>query len=252
MTQASAIVKQGYRAGNLIAIGAPLTDDELTEGLDHLNGYLDSLMGFELGEYFTQWQVAPRNDAPTQERWPLWPSARQLSSSQYPYPPQNVRLLINVTADQTIWFPPHPNDGARISIVDMVSPTHTITLQGNGNLIDGAAVQTGTPSELDGKQYFYRADLGNWKPFTTLTATDEPILPPTYDRLLALGVLIRLAGAFGRDLSQTQQIELDRLTRRLKTQYKQSAPAAVDPHGVLTTPLSDPDRRSLLGGDFTS
>lgn len=248
MGTASEIVTGAYRAGNLIAIGTSANADQLTEGLDALNGYLDSLLGFELGEFALEWAVAPRNNAPVQSRFPLLPQDTKLGSNTYPYPPPNARVLINVTEAASIWMPPSPADGARIALVNLASSEVTITLNGNGHTLDGSFTVTGLPSELAGRSYFYRADQGDWKSFTELSADDTPVLPSVYDYLLSLGTLSRLLGRYGRSLTGDQQAEQTRLLRRLKSQYRQPTPAEIDKDRVFTVPLADYRSKGMYNG----
>ncbi len=240
MTTGSALVNKAYREGNLINLGATITSSQETEGLEALNKFVDSLFGYELGEFAFDWPIEPRNDAPVKARYPLFPQDQFNRQQRVTnYPPPNTRILMNITADTTIWFPQAPSNGAKIVFVDVASPTATLTVQGNGRLILGSQTLADTPANLNGRQLMYRADLGNWIELAQITSTTESPFPSAYDVLLELGVLRRLAPRFGRQLSADQLSDYTRLMNRLKAQFKQETPAALDQYNTFLTPMSD-------------
>jgi len=240
MTTASALVTQAYREGNLIGLTATLTDEQATEGLTLLNDYLDSLLGFELGEFNFDWPVPPATTSPVPARFPLFPLGRDLPSNVFPYPPSNVRVLLSLTADTTIYLPQDPNDGARIMLINLISTsTFSLTIDGNGRLVKSAATVTELATALDGQMLLYRADLGGWQLTTALASDTESPLPTVYDRLLALGTFIFLAPRYGKELKQTQNLSYRRLLKRMKAQYRQ----------VVLQPSADPQPFFLPSAD---
>lgn len=249
MTIASELVNNAYREGNIVGATTTLTTEQQAEGLTALNGFLDSLYGYELGEFFFDWPLIPRNTAPVQARWPIFPRDTALQANQYPYPPPNVRILINITAPLTAYFPQAPSDGARMLFVNLASDEQTLTVQGNGRTIDGSFTVADLPSVWAGRKYLYRADLADWRSFTALAAGDTPNLPDVYDSLLELGVLTRIGARFGRSITDDQGARLQRMLARLKAQYRQETPAVVDGDGAFQRSLSDPSRGRVLGGD---
>lgn len=246
MTTASALVTQAYREGNLIGLTATLTTEQATEGLTLLNDYLDSLLGFELGEFNFDWPVPPATTSPIPARFPLFPLGRDLASNVFPHPPSNVRILMSLVADTTIFLPQDPNDGARLLFINLVSTsTFSLTIDGNGRLIKSAATVTELATSLDGQALLYRADLGGWQLTTALTSTTESPLPTVYDRLLALGTFIFLAPRYGKELKPTQNLSYKRLLKRLKAQYRQVVPEpSADPQPFFL-PAADRQRGAL-------
>lgn len=246
MTTASAIVIQAYREGNLIGLTASPTTEEATEGLTLLNDFIDSLFGYELGEYNFDWPVPPSVTASVNARFPLLPSFRELPTDVFPFPPGNVRVLMTLTADTTISLQQDPDDGARMRFINLdSSSTFSLTIEGNGRLVQSATSVTTLATALDGVELLYRADLGGWQTVIDLVSATESPLPQLYDRLLALGTYIYLAPRHGKELTATQDRSYRRLLKRLKTQYRQTVlqPSA-DPQPFFL-PAADRDRRGF-------
>ena len=250
MATGTEIVTRAYREGNLIGATASLTTAQLNEGLTELNDYIDTLYGFELGEFAFDWPIAPQNNAPVNERFPLFPRDERLIARVYPYPPSNVNIILFIDgAGQNIYFPQNPSDGARVHFINLASPENAVTIFGNGRLITGVASFSALPSELSGRRYFYRADLATWVLVEEVTATAQiATFAPVYDPLLVLGTLERLSPRFGRELTATQFERIRRLLMRLKAQYKQDTPEAVDGDNVLLVPYADQFRSRFYDG----
>lgn len=222
MATASELVKQAYRELNLVAANRELTSDQESEGLTLLNRYIDSLLGFELGELLFDWTTPPSTTSPTPARFPQFPTPRDLASDVWPYPPPNVRLLLRLLSDTTIYLQQDPDDGARMLLVDLGNDTtNNLTVNANGRLVKGADTITDTPSNLNQQLLFYRADLGNWQVIADLALTDNSPLPSKFDDLLALGVAKRLAPRFGKSLTAEAVTDHRRLLRLMKSQYRQ-------------------------------
>ena len=253
MATGSAIVKNAFREGNLIAASAELTADQLAEGLDVLNNFIDTVYGFELGENLFDWPFPPRNNAPTQSRYPLFPRDESLAARVWPYPPPNVRILLGVDLATTLTLPPAPEDGARLQFVNVGAQDVAIQVETNGRLFGGSTNPSTTPTELHQQRYFYRADLADWVLIETATADAQVPFPPTYDELLELAVLSRLSSRFGRALTPDQVQRHMRLISKLKSQYRQKTPAGVDEYNMFLVPRSDYDRsRFYDGGELLS
>lgn len=250
MTTAAEIVKEALREGNLIPLDTAVTAPQEAEGLGLLNRFLISLLGLELGEFAFDWTVPPSTTSPIPARFPLFPQRENLPSDVFPYPPGNSRILMHLVSNQTIFLDQSPDDGARMSFVNVGdASTFSLTVDANGRLAKGAATVTETPGVLSEQLWLYRADLGDWKLITTLLSTDESPIPALYDDLLIIGTHIRLAPRYGRSVSVESAASFKRLMRRLKAQYKQTVgePAA-DPQPF---PVSAADRHRT-GFNFRS
>lgn len=251
MATAAEIVVQAYREGNLISLNTPLTPEQAAEGLLLLNNYMSSLLGFELGEFSTDWPVPPAETSPVAARFPLFPLSEKLPNDVWPYPPQNVRIILSLTADTTIYMPSRPNDGARFLFINIAGAgAETLTVDGNGRLVKGAATLVETPTVLNQQQLLYRADLGDWVSVTTLAADDASPLPLVYDDLLAIGTFVRLASRLGRSLTPELALTRGTLLKRLRTQYRQDmAQPGASPQPFLY-PAADHDFSGRLRGNL--
>ncbi len=240
MTTASALVRQAYRDGNLIGLKATLTTEQMTEGLNLLNDYFDSLLGYELGEFDFDWPFPPSTTSPVPARFPLLPLGRDLPSDVFPYPPSNVRILMKLVADTITYLPQDPDDGARILLVNLdTTSTFSLTIEGNGRLVQGAASITELVTALDQRHLFYRSDLGGWQVLTTFVDATESPLPKLYDRLLSMGTLEYLMPRYGKETTVIQQKTMRRLVKRLRAQYRQ----------VVGQPSADPQPFFLPSAD---
>lgn len=229
MTVVSEIVVQAFREGNFTAVGQTTTAEELIEAVPRLNNYISALFGIEIGEHYRDWYVPGAWDPAQPLRYPLTPDGSTATSADpYQRPPANVRLISKITSAKTIYFPATPNDGARMSYID-VGATGLVTLDGNGRLIEGSTTLSGavavppeTAGELSGRKWFYRADLGNWLRITSLTESSEVPLPEEFDDLLVTGLAIRLAPRFGIKIDDSIALRNADMLSRLKKRYKQS------------------------------
>ncbi len=254
MGTASEIVLDAFRVGNLVPLdattGIPVVAPvQEAEGLKLLNKYIDSLYGLELGEFNFDWPVPPTNTSPVPARYPLFPRSDALKTNVWPYPPGNVRLLLNLVADTTIYLPQSPDDGARIEVINIGDgTTYNLTIEGSTRLVEGAASVTDTPANFNTRRYLYRADLGDWTVISTLISTSASPLPELYDDLLSIGTFQRLAPRYGRSMAPETVDEKARLMRRLKTQYRQTVLMPSQKPQPFFLPSSDINRTSF--GNF--
>jgi hypothetical protein len=242
---AAEIAKQALRDLNIIDAGRTLTQDQIDEGLFDLRSYLGSLFGDTIGVPLMDWPVPPNTTAPVLSRYPLYAASDDFPDERVvPYPPQNVRLLLGQANNFTIFLPPYPSDGARFLMIDMNVASPTYTIDANGRKILDALLLTGTPTDLDGREFFYRADLGDWVELATITETSVSPLPSFFDDMLILGVARRAARRYGKSLSNEQLADFRRMTRIARSRYTQSQPKPpADPQ-----PFLDPQTRQSGSG----
>jgi len=224
MTLASTIIQRAYRQENLIAAGTTPTTDEQTEGLELLNDMINQLIGFELGELVFDWLVPTSETAPRKEENPDDPYGERERPAIYQQPPNNVRLATKLTQAQTIYLPQYPNDGSRISFTDLGSSSFTLTLDANGRQIEGAATVAFDPSVTTDREWFYRADTGNWQLRTQLALSDDSPFPMLYDPMLYIGLSIWLAPRTGIEPSAVNQRLYSDMVTKFRSQYKQEIP----------------------------
>lgn len=225
-------IDRAYREAAIKRIGDTPTVDEYNEGLDRLNGFVDSLFGAEIGTLLTDVQIpllqrtATNPNANFNQGFPSnltgldQPIGAMEDSrvEQYVLTP-NSRVLNRITAPTTAFFPQYPQDGARVAVVN-TGASATLTLDGNGRRINGADTQaflTTSPNVT----YFYRADLGEWKPIANLALTDELPLPSEFDRLIIGGTAISLTALDEIQPTSGMMFMYDRLLKRCKERYYQ-------------------------------
>lgn len=252
MTKASELVVQAYREINLTPLGAALTPDQATEGLTLLDRYITSLYGFELGEFKMDWPTPPSPTSPTAARFPLFPASEKLPDNVWPFPPSNVNILLTLVSDTTIYLQQNPDDGARMSLINIGGTTPDIlTVDGNGRLVQGASTLSGTADTLNQTKLLYRADLGDWIAIVNMADDTESPLPKEYDTLLSFGIADRLASRNGRKLDNSQRLEFSRILRRLKAQYRQTIPQpSASPQPFLTPASSRHAAFNSRGGNL--
>lgn len=200
----------------------------MAEGLIMLNNVRGGFYGQVLGEDLADWPIPPLSN---ELGVPETLVSHDYSSLWYNTPRVNSRLLINIPAGTVAYvinFPQDPSPGARIAIVDLGSKVTSITLNGNGKLIQGQQNFSGsTPGQLSGKSWFYRDDLASWELIQDLTLTDNLPLPASFNDLFIVGTAMRLAPRQGVDVDKNSQAVLVEQLKRAKARYKQYVPVAV-------------------------
>ncbi len=246
---ASAAVTRAYREAAIRPIGTTPTTDEFEEGLDRLNGFLDSLFGAEIGQLLTDVQVPliQRTAESARANFNLpFPNSltnfdqlpaqyEQTVVDQFVLAP-NSRVLWRGTDATTVFFPQYPGDGARVEIVN-TGASATLTLDGNGRRINGSDQATFLDSDTR-VTYFYRADLGDWKPITQLTLTDELPLPAEFDRLIICGTAISLTALDEINPSSGTMFMYERLLKRCKERYFQRGAVSMGGQNLVPTEQS--------------
>lgn len=251
MTLASDLIKASYREGNLIPLDTALTPAQEVEALGILNNFIDSLLGFELGEFAFDWPVPPSSTSGIDARFPLFPQGRELPSDVFLNPPPNVRIILNLAADTTLFLQQDPDDGARMLFVNIdATSVFKLTVDGNGRLTKGTKTVTELSTALDKQLWLYRADLANWTLVSTLELADESPLPSLYDDLLTTGTMIRLAPRFGRPIPSETAATFKRLLKRMKTQYRQSVPVPTSSTALFNSPAFEGRGVDISGGDL--
>lgn len=225
MTTVDVLIGDAYRENNLLPVGASPSTDEFGEALRLLNNLFSGWLGDELGENFTlTWLVpAPQRTAPVAANYPQLPYPQDLSSGQWPYPPQNSRLHVKLTAATTIYFPEQPNDGARMYWTDLGTANGTLlTINGNGKLIDGmASITLNTDTDTDPIEWFFNADAGNWQRVGELATGDESPLPRAFDDLFVTALNIRLCPRNSKNPLAATISRYDRIMKKFKNRYLQ-------------------------------
>ena len=234
MTNAQTIIQRALRQENIVNIGYSPTTDEQTEYLALLNSLIQQIIGFELGELVYDWPVPPSPTAPYTVPNPNDPYGDNSIPQSYPYPPVNVRVVTKLTAAQTVYMPQWPNDGSRLTVADAGSTFTTLTLDANGRLITGAATLAVDLASTPQRDFFYRADLADWRLCSDLSLTDDSPFPAKYDMMLICGLAIWLSPRNGVQPSQVTAEIYQSLVTKFRAQYKQEVPTKVfDNVGII-------------------
>lgn len=217
MTTIRTLITDAYGEAGIVADGADPSSEQLTKALRRLNALYDSFFGAELGENLTT--VNYGTSGLTNSYAIADDDSPDLDSM---YVPSNVRLILNNDAATTLYLDPNPDDGARVGIVDNAGnlATYNVTLNGNGRQIEGAASVTLNTNSLN-REWFYRADLGNWARIADLTEDDESPLPSAFDDLFVTALALRINPAYGAQTSQEMADVFSRMKRLFKARYSQ-------------------------------
>jgi hypothetical protein len=258
-TLASSLIQSAYREGNLIPVGKQPTSDELTEALPRLNIFVQGVYGFELGENLSDWLVPPmQRTSPTNSRYPQAPLCSPLnlgpSAVISQNPPSNVRLIFG-GVDYTVYFPQHPEDGARMALVqgsgagDGLQAGSTLVLDGNGRLIQDPADSTykdtvSLTTPVTAQQWLYRADLATWILVVDMALTDECPFPEEFDDFWICALAKRLAPRYNKITAAETQETAQQTLARIKARYRQSQ---ITTYGSDNFPRTD---QSYLGGQW--
>lgn len=221
MTVISSIITDAFREGNILPLGKAPTTAQATEALRLLNGLFSAIYGDEAGEGLTD--------------WPLGNYGRETPGYSIPYtddqlahPTINRRLItVNETA-KTVYLTLRPQDGARMGIADPFGRLASVpvTLNANGRTIEGAATVTLNTNGLE-REWFYRADLGDWVRLTSKVEADEMPFPSDFDNFFITLLAIRLNPRYGRTLDDQSAMIYKSERRKFIARYLQSMPIEI-------------------------
>lgn len=224
MTTIRQIITDAYRESGLIQIGLTPEAEQLDEGLRRLQTIIRSLFGNELGVPLTSVSYGASAITNTYGREDDYSSVIDGT-----YVPSNVRLLVNIDGAKTLYLKPNPQDGARISIVDNSGNfgTYNVTVNGNGRKIDGGT-STVLSTNSESKEWFYRADLGEWVVVDSLTADSQSPFPSEFDDLLSIMLAFRLHPRYQAQTAPETMETLRRMKRQFSSRYSQSSEVGVE------------------------
>lgn len=164
---------------------------ELADHLKDLNDLIDRQIGFGSS---LQWRDAYADGAYT-------------VPADYPA----LRVLCSRSSAQTITLPewttsrPIP-DGMRVGLVDVSAnaATYNITVARNGMKINALASNYTISSNNASVILMFRADLGDWKPASALTADSDLPFPSDFDLPVALMLAATIMGEYGPNAQLSQ------------------------------------------------
>lgn len=216
MTLVHEIIKDAFREANLISITQSPTLDEQAEALRLLNRFVRSIFGVEAGEKLQSLAVGSNNVTTTN-------SLPTYTVTGEAYVPLNARLLINTTAPLAVNLHPDPEDGARFAVVDASGnfATNNVTVSGNGRRIAGSLTAVLNTNSLK-KEWFYRADLGDWQVISDLGLNDVFPFPLEFEDLFVIGLATRLNPRNGASIEEQAMLNYRRQRSLFRARYSQS------------------------------
>lgn len=218
MATPSDIISRALREANIIPAAGGVSSDQNTEALALYNSLILSVLGSQVGFKLESWRVLA--DDNIRDPMGLALSASELTG--WVVPP-NVRLLCSLTEATELNLDAAPEDGARFVVSDVLGnfATYNLTLDGNGATIAGAAtIVFSTDDEL--REFFYRADLGDWQEVTTLAIGDTHPFPARFDDYFATKLAIRLDPRYGVTMAAETANRLAEQEADLIEKYRQS------------------------------
>lgn len=224
MATLSTIVTSALRESGIIPVGESPEAAETTEGVEKLATLISGIIGWELGEFLTDINYGTNGLSSSRQD-----NEDATAFIDANYIPANTRLVLNNSSAKTIYLPPNPRDGARVAVFDASGnlATYNVTLNGNSRKIESANTLTLSTNSLS-REWFYRADTGNWARVTTLTSSDSSPFPAEYDDMLAIMLAYRLNPRYGAETSAETQMTLASLKKKFKAQYRQQKEVSVE------------------------
>jgi hypothetical protein len=168
--------------------------------------------------------------------WPLGTFGNETPNYVFPYtdyavthPTINRRLIATATVAKTIYLTPYPQDGSRMGIADPFGrlAAFPVTLDANGRTIAGNATLVLNTNGLF-REWFYRADLGQWVQLTQKLETDENPFPVDFDNFFITLLSLRLNPRYGRSMDDQTALIFKSDRKRFVARYLQSQPLEID------------------------
>ena len=239
MTTVSDIITDAYRQSNLIAIGTVPTEAMQTEGFRYLNRLVLSTFGNEVGDILTPIPLG-RTDVQRPAGFPWYDNAPPAEW----FVPMNTQLVCNLTDTTEVYLHPSPDDGARVSAIDIAEnfATNNLTIHGNGRRIDG---QTSVTLSTNGQNqtWFYRSDLGEWVTVTPLEDLDQTFpFPVEYDMYFITLLAMTLNPQYGVEMNSQVAAMMTRSATQLKARYQNIIPSPAE-LGFIRLPIVSRDRQ---------
>lgn len=219
MALVSQIITDAYQYNNLVAINAIPTADEQAKGVRYFNRIFRNILGVGLGEQLRTVELGAEPLTASNE-FEIFADVPRLSAPYVLAP--NSRLVLNLTTPATVFLPPSPQDGARLSVVDVAQTLNSnpLTVEGNGRKI-GSSSSVVLDTAGISRDWFYRADLGYWVQLYDLTLTDVFPLPTEFEEYFITALAMRLGSSEDVELSSSLQYIFKDTLKKLRLRYRQ-------------------------------
>ncbi len=219
MTLVSDIVRAALRETNIVARQQTSPDGETNEALARLQAVVLSTLGTDVGYIMEDWNV---RSAVLLTK----PSGVPLTTAQataFTVPP-NARLVCGLTVASALLLDPQPQDGARFAVVDAKNTlaAYPLTLNPNGRKIGGSPNNAVVNTAGVTRDYFYRADIADWKLVAPLVLTDQFLFPEDFDDFFIISLATRMDPRYGKQLSPESKSVFDQQRARIIARYSQT------------------------------
>lgn len=221
MTTLQEIIDDAFRESNILPLNKAPNAAQSAEALRLLLQLFTVSYGDEAGEAFQDWPLGTYGQVN-----PTYPLTNDYYRQK---PPLNMRLVALNEAEMTVYFPSYPQDGSRMAIIDPFGrlAAFPVTLDGNGRPIEGSTNQVANTNGLN-REWFYRADLGNWVRLTDLTATDQMPFPKDFDTFFSTSLAMRLNPRYGRKMDELTAAVYKAERSKFINRYLQAMPLHID------------------------
>lgn len=217
MTTIRTLVTDGMREAGIIGKGESPDAEDATEALRRVNSMYKSLFGNELGDPLKTVNYGSSGLSNTFAKDEDFSTAIDTV-----YVPSNYRLVFNLGSAETLYLNPNPRDGARFGVVDNAGNlgTYNVTINGNGRNIEALGTLVLNTNSLT-REWFYRADAGNWVRVSDLGLDDESPLPIEFDDLLTTLIAFRINPRYGAETDSNMVEVMKRIRRVFRSRYRQ-------------------------------
>lgn len=237
MTIVQQIITDAYRQSNLLAIGESPSLGQQDEGLRYLNRIVKSVFGNEAGDPLEAFPIG-RDNINRPAGYPWW---NDVPDNDW-FVPKNIRVMLNIENPVSLYLHPDPDDGTRFAAIDVSNTlsTNNVTVYGNGRLIESGFTTVLNTDGVD-REWFYRADLGNWMRYSPLEVADEFPFPEEFDDFFITLLAIRINPAYGQAIDEQSKFIFERASKQLKARYTQTEQQRSE-LGLLRMPKVAADR----------
>lgn len=199
------IIKRSMRMLGVLSVGSEPSAAELADCLVAFNAMYIDLFGGGIGLRLTPKVLTQSTEA----------------DGEYNY------LASGVTA--TITLPQSPYRGQRVGVSDAQASLASapVTVQGNGNLIEGSTSVT-MSTNGEARTWYFEPGTG-WALEEELEAADIPPIDPRLHESLSALLAVRMASEFGETVSEPVAIMAYQASSNVFSLYGYKSPGGIDP-----------------------
>lgn len=219
MTTVADIITAAMRETNVIGVGQTPTVPEAAEGLSRLQALVLSTLGTDVGYIMEDWSIKSATNITKPSGVPLT-AAQAAAFTVAP----NARLVCGLTAATALLLDPMPQDGQRFSVADAINSfdAFNLTLNPNGRKIGGVIANAVLSTEGLVRQWFYRADIADWKQISPLASGDEFPFPEEFDDFFIVSLAMRLNPRYGKSMTDESKARLTEQKAQINYRYSQT------------------------------